>query len=226
MSNDLVPVETAALVATHGELPLGLPAMSGEMIRMLGWFNERNRGFPMPAVTPALRFEAQSLIGLVRAAAEPKAQGAIRSWLAPINAAVARPLDKTDCMRRIAVIAEALADLPGACFTVATRALVMRSYNWWPSAAEIAVTLAARAEAVRDALRAMEAFARPAPAMAANAIAHDRGTRPESQAERDAIIANFHAKMQGRDVPGTPFKSASSVFDPAKLERLRPEGTK
>ena len=215
MSNDLVVVNGWDLAVIGDDASSGIPTISVEMRRMVELFNDRARGCRMPDVTPALREEALALLPLVRRAAARRSEADIRSWLVPINAAVAKPLQPKEFVVRAEAIAEALADLPAACFTKELRGQVLQTAVWWPSGAEIRAKLVGRGSAVLGMLRALENFVLP-PA-AAKALAHDKGTRPESQAERDRIVDRFHGQM----------REARDVFDPSHVaRRLRPEGAK
>lgn len=80
-------------------------------------------------------------------------------WFGPIPHAVSNPPPQDDLPGRIKVIAEVVCDLPAAVLTVETRREAMRTWKFWPSAAEVFAFLEDKARALATMKALLESLA-------------------------------------------------------------------
>lgn len=107
--------------------------------------------------TPALIAEAEAAVPGFFAALKPIDRDALVAWAEPINAAVRNPQGRQDFLIRVSTWAVSLADVPARCFTPEAQREALRTFQFWPSAADVYALLApqsamlkAAAQAVRD----------------------------------------------------------------------------
>ncbi len=151
-----------------------------------GWNGEYQR----LGVHPQFRHEAERARNLYASMCQPFDRQQLITWLYPLVAASRIVPSDEDFMAKASVIAIAVSDFPRACFTAETQREALRMFKYFPSAADVCDLLEPTRKRLVGRYQALMAMLAP------------RSTEPEpterqklTQAQRDAIIAEFHPKF-------------------------------
>jgi hypothetical protein len=109
----------------------------------------------------ALREQAEQLLHEAERMCEPVSLGQISAWLAPITAAVSNPPPADDLRHRIHAIGMAVAEMPCAAFSQAAQRQAMRTWKFWPSAAEVAALIGPKGNELISQREALRRIAKP-----------------------------------------------------------------
>jgi hypothetical protein len=160
--------------------------------------------------------EAQNAVRTYERVCQAATLQAFYIWLLPINASVRNPQEREkDFPAKAAVIATACSDIPSVVLTPATQREAMRTFQFFPSAADVYALLRPHAAPLHATRRALATITSDEP---------QASGKPESQAERDAIVAAFRSRMA--DVKGHrqgPVSMPDAPLPPPRAIPLSPD---
>lgn len=133
---------------------------------------------------------AREYLPIAEQALAPASADAIREWLGSLNAGVANPQSAADFATRLIAYQTALSDVPASAFSATSLRLALQRFKFWPAASEVFEFLTGQTEPLRRRLAALRSIARGNQ----SEKPQERG-KPDSQAERDAILAQFRERM-------------------------------
>jgi hypothetical protein len=140
---------------------------------------------------PQARHEAERGRDVLASMCQPIDRQQLVAWLYPLAAASRIVPSDEDFMAKASVIAVAVSDFPRACFTAETQREALRVFKYFPSAADVCDLLEPTRKRLVGRYQALVAMLRP------------REPDPEpterqklTQAQRDAILAEFHPKFE------------------------------
>lgn len=151
-----------------------------------GWNGEYQR----LAVHPQARHEAERARNLYASMCQPIDRQQLVAWLYPLVAASRIVPSDEDFMAKASVIATAVSDFPRACFTAETQREALRMFKYFPSAADVCDLLEPTRKRLVGRYQALMAMLRP------REVETEQTERQKlTQAQRDAILAEFHPKF-------------------------------
>ncbi|MDE2022164.1 MAG: hypothetical protein KGI71_04640 [Patescibacteria group bacterium] len=206
--NQVATTTSRAIIA---DVPRMTPALRDVMRRVLN--PHPDVGLRLEAVPAHVQTEARGIIPQLEALCCPAGADLVRHWLLPINSAVSQPLGPEDFDARAAAIAAAVGDMPMAVFMPRNQAEAMRTWRWFPSAADVADFLGPKARVFTGPLWALRQVAEGRP---------ETEPTPLTDEQRTAISEEFWAKWRtmraeaGLDRPPEQ-EPAKPVIRPAYL---------
>ena len=183
-----------------------LPEMSAPLAKLVCLIE---RGFNTYDPGPVARAEALALANGLAVPCAPAGPVRVLEWLVKLNPGLSLPLDEKAFRIRAKAVAEALASMPTAVFTVETAQAAMRNFEYFPGAAALAGFLSPKADEVRRLLRHLAVAAGSGPV-------EQKSRRPETQEGVDAVVAAFKPifdRAERRSAPPPPV--AARTADPA-----------
>ena len=163
-------------------------------------------GVNLALVNDAMRREAKSAADAMRAQCEPATFATVKDWLAMLNNAVKNPMEREEFLDRCEAITIACGDLPHVVFTPATQREALRTFEFFPSVAQVHALLrphGAPLTARRAALKAIGKMAAPEPTEPV-----DKG--PEAQEHVAAVVASFMAERSW-NAPGAKAEAKAKI---------------
>ena len=155
--------------------------------------------------------------------APPATTRAIVAWLRPIVAAVrgGAPATESDLQVRAHAVAVACADLPAEVFTVAAATAGLRSWQWWPSAAEVRQVVEAEAAPWRARRRALAAVAASWVSDYPDGSEGHQAANVEQKKAISALVGSMRAEVAEREQAErdarAPLKARAYHLTPAQL---------
>jgi hypothetical protein len=152
-----------------------------------GWNGEYQR---LP-LHPQSRHEAERGRDVLASMCQPIDRQQLIAWLYPLVAASRIVPSDEDFMAKASVIAIAVSDFPRACFTAETQREALRMFKYFPSAADVCDLLEPTRKRLvgrYQALVGMLTTRNPEP--------EQTERQKLTQAQRDAVIAEFHPKFE------------------------------
>ncbi|GAC1601594.1 MAG: hypothetical protein NVS3B2_04640 [Ramlibacter sp.] len=173
-----------------------------------------------PVVTSAMVAEARRLLDAHERAFVPIAGPALAAWLEPLSVVLASAPREKALLMFAATAALALDDLPDSVLNQGTQREALRTWRFWPSAADLVALLAPHAQqylARRDGLRTLAATRPPAPEAVPQPL-----TEAEQAAEDARILRGVRARMRGEEGYAPPPRPLDRA--PTLVQATRPAG--
>lgn len=205
MANDLTPRSSSAVT-----LPPALPRPSPRLSAAL-----RDVLDPHPAIAgqhvtvpPHTMLEAEAVKAIYERWCSPATPEQWRKWLVPINAAVRNPQSVEGFDAWCALVASACRDIPASVLTAERQRDAVRTFQFFPAAADVDALLRPHAAPLLATRRALAALTAAEPPVSA---------KPEDQAERERILAEHRARMAEIQAVRPAEPSGPGSFPPAPL---------
>lgn len=140
------------------------PAMTRALAAAVEAIEKPHPDIPMRHAYPVeVIEEAKSLVSVLRADCQPVDAERLAIWLAPIMAALPNPIAPDAIKPWLGAVNIAVSDMEGCLFNVETQRSALRTWRFWPSAADVYAVLVGPQTQLRERVWALAMIAESDP---------------------------------------------------------------
>lgn len=114
------------------------------------WRSGLGKAWSLGPHTEAVKHRAAEVLDALSRFGHPADETLVRSWFAPIGAAVCNPKTGSDVDGYMSALMLTLDGVPAGAFTIATQRQLLRQSNHWPSCSEVYAVVAPAASRIWD----------------------------------------------------------------------------